>query len=771
MLAYVFPGQGSQSLGMGKEYFDEFKELTEIADDILGYSIKELCLEDPEDKLGFTQYTQPALYIVNAMYYLKKLQETGQKPDFVAGHSLGEYDALFAAGVFDFGTGLELVKKRGELMGQAQNGGMAAVLGLTEEEIREIINKNGLDYIDIANLNSPSQTVISGIKKDIEDAASIFESGGALKYVLLNVSGAFHSRYMADAKEQFAEFMNRFQFYEPEIPVISNVYARPYKNNAIKETLLKQITSSVKWSETIRYIWGKGDVDIVQIGPGNVLTGLTRGIKRDSEPLVIENEEEEEIPLEENEQAEGIKAVNAENAQTEEISYNPDDMNILGSTDFKLKYQLKYAYLAGPMYKGISSADFVEKLAKAGMLGFYGAAGIDIKEAEEKIQYLSNALNNKYSYGVNLVSDILNPEYEEQMVDLLIKYGVHIIQASSYINLSPAIIRYKLNGLKKVDGKIISTNKIIAKLSRPEIATAFLKPAPIEIVNELLRENKISKEQADLSQQLPVADDICVEADSAGHTDNGIAYTIFPSICRLRDQMAEQYGYADKINIGCAGGIGTPEAIASSIIMGADFIMTGSINQCTVEAATSETVKDMLQNADIQDTEYIPSGDNFEFASKVQVLRKGLLFHVRASKLYEVYKMYDSIEDISPDTKKQIETRYFLKSFDDIYEEIKPKLSAIELDRIEKNPKYKMSLIFKWYYENGTDAALEGNKEKTVDFMINCSSAMGAFNHYVRNTNLEDWKNRYVDVIGEKLMNDAESLLRKKVAEINDSWN
>ena len=130
MLAYVFPGQGSQVVGMGKDLFDEFKEYVDAADEILGYSIKELCLEDPNGVLGLTQYTQPALYVVNALTYLKEVKTTGVKPDFVAGHSLGEYDALFAAGVFDFATGLKLVQKRGELMSQAKGGGMAAVLGL-----------------------------------------------------------------------------------------------------------------------------------------------------------------------------------------------------------------------------------------------------------------------------------------------------------------------------------------------------------------------------------------------------------------------------------------------------------------------------------------------------------------------------------------------------------------------------------------------------------------------------------------------------------------
>ena len=164
MLAYLFPGQGSQKKGMGLSLFEHYPELVKEADAILGYSIEDLCLNDPDDLLKQTQYTQPALYVVNALSYLERIKEDGKEPDYVAGHSLGEYDALFAAGVFDFATGLKLAKRRGELMAEARNGGMAAVIGMKENEIRKVIEENELQQIDIANLNSPNQIVISGPK-------------------------------------------------------------------------------------------------------------------------------------------------------------------------------------------------------------------------------------------------------------------------------------------------------------------------------------------------------------------------------------------------------------------------------------------------------------------------------------------------------------------------------------------------------------------------------------------------------------------------------
>ncbi|KAB3533486.1 ACP S-malonyltransferase [Alkaliphilus pronyensis] len=291
MLVYVFPGQGSQHLGMGKEIFDEFKQLTEIADSILGYSIKDLCINDPHKLLDKTNYTQPALYIVNALSYFKRIKDNNQMPSFLAGHSLGEYNALLAAGAMDFETGLRLVIKRGELMAQESDGGMAAIVGLSEEIVKELLSENKSLNIDIANYNTPSQLVIAGKKEDIYKAEVIFKQAGAFSYTALNVSGAFHSRYMLKSSRLFSEFLNGFTFSNIKIPVIANINARPYKQCDIKDNLVKQITHSVKWIDTIRFFMGKGDVNIIQIGPGNTLNRIVKAIMRDADPLVLTEEE------------------------------------------------------------------------------------------------------------------------------------------------------------------------------------------------------------------------------------------------------------------------------------------------------------------------------------------------------------------------------------------------------------------------------------------------------------------------------------------------
>jgi malonyl CoA-acyl carrier protein transacylase len=279
MIAFVFPGQGSQKKGMGREYAAVERDV----DAIVGYSMRKLCLEDPDNRLKETQYTQPSLYVVNALHYYKAVRE-GARPDYVAGHSLGEYNALLAAGVFDFLTGLRLVQKRGELMSQAKNGGMAAVIGLDADRIANVIRDNGLSTLDVANFNTPSQTVISGPVDDIKRAGETFEKAGAQMYIPLQVSAAFHSRYMADASKAFADFLAPLSFATPRLPVIANVTARPYgadnASEAVKSALAKQITSSVQWTQTVQYLLERGVTQFSEMGPGNVLTRMVQQIQQ-----------------------------------------------------------------------------------------------------------------------------------------------------------------------------------------------------------------------------------------------------------------------------------------------------------------------------------------------------------------------------------------------------------------------------------------------------------------------------------------------------------
>lgn len=287
MVAFVFPGQGAQKKGMGGTLFDEIREFKEIepqVDAVLGYSLRELCLDDPDNLLNQTQYTQPALYTVNALHYFRALNE-GKRPDYVAGHSLGEFNALLAAGVFDFITGLRLVKKRGALMSEADSGGMAAVIGLSSDKVSSALNTLELEGVDVANYNSQQQIVISGPHDQIKLAGPILEKAGAKAVMPLSVSAAFHSRYMSKAAKEFVEYARQFDYNSPSLPVIANITATPYEESEpdqhIPDVLMKQIAGSVLWQSSVEYILNAGEEDFVEIGPGNVLTRLIEQIRSD----------------------------------------------------------------------------------------------------------------------------------------------------------------------------------------------------------------------------------------------------------------------------------------------------------------------------------------------------------------------------------------------------------------------------------------------------------------------------------------------------------
>lgn len=277
----LFPGQGSQSKGMGAELFDRYPDWTSAADAVLGYSIRELCVEDPRGELGLTQFTQPALFTVNALTYRARLDDGGAMPDFVAGHSLGEFNALQAAGVFDFPTGLTLVQRRGQIMGQVSGGGMAAVIGMEPQTIQEVLNSTEAGRrLDVANFNSYDQTVIAGHKEDLAVVKDQFEAAGVRAYIPLNVSAPFHSRYMRGAQTTFAVFLHDVSFTAPQIPVISNVSGKPYEGDMVRQTLSEQIGNSVRWLETIVYLLDQSEPVFEEVGPGSVLTKLVAQIRK-----------------------------------------------------------------------------------------------------------------------------------------------------------------------------------------------------------------------------------------------------------------------------------------------------------------------------------------------------------------------------------------------------------------------------------------------------------------------------------------------------------
>ena len=277
-LIWVFPGQGTQKRGMGREWFDRFSDRVAEADDLLGYSIRRLCLEDPDSSLSQTDRTQPALFVVSSLAYLARLEDGEERPDWLAGHSLGECTALFAAGAFDFATGVRLTRQRGELMARERGGGMIAVLGWPAEKLRNFLKEERFDAIDLANLNAPRQTVLSGREADIARCSEALKRARA-RVVPLKVSGAFHSRYLRSAQDEFARRLKEVRFASLRIPVIANATARPYEDGEVRETLARQMSSPLRWTDTVEWLLRRPDPSFKEIGPGRVLTGLIRQIK------------------------------------------------------------------------------------------------------------------------------------------------------------------------------------------------------------------------------------------------------------------------------------------------------------------------------------------------------------------------------------------------------------------------------------------------------------------------------------------------------------
>ncbi|MFI2710531.1 ACP S-malonyltransferase [Micromonospora sp. NPDC018662] len=283
---FMFPGQGTQRVGMGRELFARFPALEQEASEVLGYPLGRLCLVDPDRQLGNTRYTQPAIFVVNALAYRAAVAD-GARPDVAVGHSLGEYNALEAAGVFDFRAGLRLVAARAEAMARVTDGGMSAVVGLSETTLRFLLIRAGFDTLDVANLNTATQTVLAGPAADLDEAALILEDAGARMVRRLDVSGPFHSRYMTPAAAQLAAVVRATEPREPRFPVIANRSARPYRRETAADLLREQIDHPVRWRETIELLLDHPDPRFTELGESTLLTSMVRQIRRDRDGSAV----------------------------------------------------------------------------------------------------------------------------------------------------------------------------------------------------------------------------------------------------------------------------------------------------------------------------------------------------------------------------------------------------------------------------------------------------------------------------------------------------
>jgi trans-AT polyketide synthase, acyltransferase and oxidoreductase domains len=428
----------------------------------------------------------------------------------------------------------------------------------------------------------------------------------------------------------------------------------------------------------------------------------------------------------------------------------------LGSPGFKKAFGTRYAYMAGSMANGIASDELVIAMGQRGFLSSFGAAGLPVERIGEAIRRIQAALPQG-PYLSNLIYNPADPASEMACVQLYLETGVQAIEASAYVELSSALVYYRLAGLREDDsGKPIATNRIIAKVSRVEVARRFLEPAAKRIVQDLLEQGLISEKQALLAEQLPVADAITVEADSAGHTDNQALVCAFPLIRRAVEEARRKSGHL--IYVGAGGGIGTADAAAAAFLLGADYVVTGSVNQSCVESGASTLVKEMLSKAGMGDVAMAPAGDMFEMGAKVQVLRKGTLFSVRAQKLYDLYTRYPSLEAIPAPEKDQLEKQILGKPIAQVWEETRTffsKRNPSRLEKAEQDAKLKMALVFRWYLGLSSDWANSAREDRKQDFQIWCGPAIGAFNDWVKGSYLEQPGNRRIADVAHHIMSGA----------------
>lgn len=420
----------------------------------------------------------------------------------------------------------------------------------------------------------------------------------------------------------------------------------------------------------------------------------------------------------------------------------PED---LGSRLFRERHGLRYAYVMGAMANGITSVEMVTAAGNAGMIGFFGAAGMRLSDIGNAIDRIQSALGER-PYGFNLIHSPHEPDHETAVVDLYLRRGVRCISASAYLRLTLPLVLYRVKGIHRdASGRIICPNQVIAKVSRVEVARQFFAPPPEKLLSRLLQQGDITEEEARLAPSISMASDLTAEADSGGHTDNRQALTLLPIMLNLRDEMTVQYNYDDPINVGLGGGIATPESAAAAFAMGAAYILTGTVNQACRESGSSDMVRQMLAEARQADVTMAPAADMFEMGVRVQVLKRGTMFALRAQKLYDHYRRYASWEQVPAADRKMLERDYFQCDFETEWQQTRlffTERDPKQIERAEKDAHHRLALVFRAYLGKSSKWANAGDASRQMDFQIWCGPAIGAFNQWTRGSILEKPENR-----------------------------
>ncbi len=435
----------------------------------------------------------------------------------------------------------------------------------------------------------------------------------------------------------------------------------------------------------------------------------------------------------------------------------------LGDPSFCRDHGIRYPLVGGSMAKGISSVALARALGNEGMLGFFGAAGLLPRDVETAIDQFETDGGN-YAYGFNLIHSPNEPQLENTLVDLYLRRGIRLVEASAFLALTLPLVRYRTHGIHRDENdQIVTPNQIMAKVSREEVAAKFFAPPPEKFLQQLVAAGDLSEAQAELALQIPMAQDLTVEADSGGHTDNRPALALFPTIAALRDRLQQQYRYTKALRVGLGGGIATPTSAAAAFALGAAYLVTGTVNQACVESGTCDEVRQMLAETRQADITMAPSGDMFEMGVKVQVLKRGTMFSMRAAKLYELYRAHSSIEDLPVQERQKLEKTLFRKDLDQVWQETRSfflQRDPRQLAKAEADPKYKMALVFRWYLGQSPVWANRGESDRKLDYQVWCGPSMGAFNEWVKDSCLDAPEQRRIATVAWNILFGAAVLIR-----------
>lgn len=437
----------------------------------------------------------------------------------------------------------------------------------------------------------------------------------------------------------------------------------------------------------------------------------------------------------------------------------------LGDRSFNETHGARFAYVAGAMANGIATTRLVVEMARNGCIGFFGAGGLGLPRIEAAVGELIDTLGvDGAPWGCNLIHSPNEPALEEATADLLIRRGVRRVSAAAFMALTPAVVRYAYSGIRVgPDGVVQRPNSVFATLSRPEAARRFMNPAPGPLLDSLVASGGLTAEEAALAATLPVAEDLTVESDSGGHTDNRPLAPLFAAIQAARDEVVRDRGYARPIRLGAAGGIGAPQAVAAAFALGASYVQTGSVNQACVESGLADDGKQLLAQADVADVTMAPAADMFELGVELQVLKRGTMFAPRAKKLYDLYRAYPTLESIPADEASELEQHVLGMTIAECWDSTRAFWMDRDPDQVAKaeaDPRHKMALTFRSYLGLSSRWSIDGNSARRMDYQIWCGPAMGAFNAWAADSFLAVPENRTVTQVANNLLEGAAVVTR-----------